>query len=216
MPDLTFQIDSAIVVPFAAVPMIAFQLQIKNRVPDEAIHTVALRCQIQIEVTRRRYTPGEQEKMLDLFGQPDRWSQTLRSLLWTHVNLVVPSLTGASTTVDMQVPCSFDFNVAATKYFAGLSDGDIPLLFLFSGNVFYAPPDSPLQVAPISWEQEARYKLPVKVWREMMESYYPNTVWINLHKDVFERLFRYKMQHGLLNWEQALERILAEEVEVNS
>ena len=117
MPDLSFQIDSASVVPFAAVPMIAFQLQIKNSAADEAIHTIALRCQIQIEVTRRRYMPGEQEQMLDLFGQPDRWSQTLRSLLWTHVNWVVPTFAGAETVVDMQVPCTFDFNVAATKVF---------------------------------------------------------------------------------------------------
>jgi len=216
MPNLTFQIDSASVVSFAAVPMLAFQLRIRNASSDEAIHTVALRCQIQIEVTRRRYTPAEQGQMLDLFGQPDRWSQTLRSLLWTHVNWVVPGFTGEETVVDMQVPCSFDFNVAATKYFAGLADGDIPLLFLFSGNVFYAPQDSPLQVAPISWEQEARFKLPVKIWRDMMDSYYPNSVWINLHKDTFEHLYRYKTQHGLLNWEQALEHILAEEVEVNS
>ena len=221
MPDLTFQIESASVVPFAAVPMVAFQLQIQNAVPGEVIHTVALRCQIQIEPARRRYSPAEQEQMLDLFGQPDRWSQTLRSLLWTHVNWVIPSFTGAVTAVDMQVPCTFDFNVAATKYFAGLSDGDIPLLFLFSGSVFYAPPDSPLQVAPISWEQEARYKLPVKVWRDLMDTYYPNSVWIHLHKDVFKRLYRYKTQHGLLNWEQALERILArihadEELEVNT
>jgi hypothetical protein len=216
MPNLTFQIDSASVVSFAAVPMLAFQLRIRNASSDEAIHTVALRCQIQIEVTRRRYTPAEQGQMLDLFGQPDRWSQTLRSLLWTHVNWVVPGFTGEETVVDMQVPCSFDFNVAATKYFAGLADGDIPLLFLFSGNVFYAPQDSPLQVAPISWEQETRFKLPVKIWRDMMDSYYPNSVWINLHKDTFEHLYRYKTQHGLLNWEQALEHILAEEVEVNS
>ena len=216
MPDLNFKIDSSSVVPFAAVPMVAFQLQIRNSVPGEAIHTVALRCQIQIETTRRRYTPGEQQNMLDLFGQADRWSQTLRSLLWTHVNLVVPTFPGNQTVIDMQVPCTFDFNVAATKYFAGLTEGEIPLLFLFSGTVFYASPDSSLQVAPISWEQEARYKLSVKTWREMMDSYYPNTVWINLHKDVFERLYRFKMQHGLLNWEQALERVLGEEVEVNS
>jgi len=216
MPNLSFTVDSAAVVPFAAVPMLAFQLQIKNSIPDEAIHTVALRCQIQIETTRRRYTPTEQEGMLDLFGQPDRWSQTLRSMLWTHVQLVVPGFTGDSTVVDLQVPCTFDFNVASTKYFDALSEGDIPLLMLFSGTVFYAPPDSPLQVAPISWEQEARYKLPVKLWREMMDTYYPNSVWINLHKDVFERLYRYKMQHGIPTWEQALERVLAEEVEVNS
>ena len=215
MPDLNFQVRSASVVPFAAVPMLAFQLQIKNSVPDEAIHTIALRCQIQIETTRRGYTAGEQERMLDLFGQPDRWNTTLRSLLWTHVNLVVPAFAGKETVIDMQVPCSFDFNVAATKYFAGLTDGDIPLLFLFSGTVFYAPPDSPLQVAPISWEMEARCKLSVKLWHDMMDSYYPNSVWINLHRDVFERVYRYKMHHGLLNWEQALERMLADEVEVN-
>lgn len=216
MPELTFRIDSASVVEFAAVPMVAFQLHIKNSTPDESIHTVALRCQIQIETTRRRYTPEEQERLVDLFGTPDRWSQTLRSMLWTHVNLVVPSFEGASTVVDMQVPCTFDFNVAATKYFAGLEDGEIPLNMLFSGTVFYAPADSPLQVAPISWEQEAKYKLPVKLWREMMESYYPNSVWINLRKDIFERLYRYKMQHGIPTWEQALERIMTEGVEVNA
>ena len=106
--------------------------------PNEAIHTIALRCQIQIEVTRRRYSPGEQERLLDLFGQPDRWSQTLRNLLWTHATVVVPGFSGPNTVVDLQVPCTFDFNVAATKYFAGLTDGEIPLNMLFSGTVFYA------------------------------------------------------------------------------
>ena len=216
MPDLRFKIESASVVPFAAVPMLAFQLQIDNAAAGEQIHTIALRCQIQIETTRRRYAPEEQERLVDLFGHPDRWSQTLSSLLWTHANLVVPGFAGASTVVDLQVPCTFDFNVAATKYFEGLTDGDIPLNMLFSGNVFYAHPDGPLQVAPISWEQEAKYKLPVKVWREMMDIYYPNSAWINLRRDVFDRLYRYKMQHGIPTWEQALERALCNEEVVNS
>jgi hypothetical protein len=215
VPDLSFQIDTATVVPFAAVPMLAFRLQIKNAVANEAIHTIALRCQIQIEVTRRRYSSGEQEHLLDLFGQPDRWSQTLRNLLWTHATVVVPGFSGANTVVDLQVPCTFDFNVAATKYFAGLTDGEIPLNMLFSGTVFYAPEDSPLQVAPISWEKEARYPLPVTLWREMMESYYPNSVWLNLQRDVFERLYRYKMQHGIPTWERALEQVLDSESMVN-
>ena len=216
MPDLSFKVESASVVPFAAVPMIAFQLKIKNASADEKIHTIALRCQIQIETTRRRYTPEEQERLLDLFGEPDRWSQTLRSMLWTHANVVVPGFAESETVVDLQVPCTFDFNVAATKYFEGLDDGDIPLNLLFSGTVFYAPADSPLQVAPISWEQEAKYKLPVKVWREMMDTYYPNTVWINLRKDVFERLYQYKRQNGIPTWEQAVERALDSVVEVPS
>ena len=216
MPDLSFRIGSATVVPFAAVPMIAFQLEIANAVPDETIHTIALRCQIQIEVTRRRYSPGEQERLLDLFGHPDRWSLTLRNLLWTHANVVVPAFAGTTTVVDLQVPCTFDFNVAATKYFEGLTDGEIPLNMLFSGTVFYAPEDSQLQVAPISWEREARYKLPVKLWKELMDAYYPNSVWINLHRDVFERLYQYKIQHGIPTWEQALDRMLDSLTVVNS
>jgi hypothetical protein len=214
MPDLSFQIEGASVVPFAAAPMLAFRLKVSNAAANETIHTIALRCQIQIEVTRRRYTPEEQERMLDLFGTPDRWNQTLRSLLWTNLNMVIPAFAGASTVADLHVPCTFDFNVAATKYFEGLTDGDIPLNILFSGTVFYAPPDSGLQVAPISWEQEARFKLPVKVWREMMDSYYPNSVWLNLRRDVFDRLYQYKMQHGLPTWEQALEDALPVEVAV--
>jgi hypothetical protein len=214
MPDLSFQIEGASVVPFAAVPTLAFQLKASNAAVDEAIHTIALRCQIQIEVTRRRYTPEEQERMLDLFGTPDRWSQTLRNLLWTNINVVIPSFTGTSTVADLHVPCTFDFNVAATKYFEGLDDGDIPLNIMFSGTVFYAPPDSGLQVAPISWEREARFKLPVKVWREMMDSYYPNSVWLSLRRDVFDRLYQYKMQHGIPTWEQVLEDVLPMEAAV--
>ena len=216
MPDLRIQVAAAKVVPFAAAPTLAFQLEIGNAVPSEEIHTIALRCQIQIEVTRRGYAPHEQARLLDLFGHPDRWGQTLRNLLWMHTSMVVPAFEGASTTADLNVPCTFDFNVAATKYFDGLAGGDIPLLMLFSGTVFYASPLSELQVAPISWELEARYKLPVRLWREMMEIYYPNSVCLNLHKDAFERLYRYKVEHGIPTWEQALERLLANEAMVRA
>ena len=216
MPDLRFQIDAAEVIPYAAVPTLALKLQIRNSLAGESIHTVALRCQIQIEVTRRHYSPEEQDRMRDLFGNRDRWSQTLRSMLWTHINLVVPGFEGKSTSVDLEIPCTFDFNIAATKYFEGLSDGDIPLHILFSGTVFYATQDSQLQVAPISWEQETYFKLPLKIWRDMMEIYYPNSAWLSLRRDVFDRLYLYKVQHGIPTWEQALERMLAVEELVKS
>jgi Family of unknown function (DUF6084) len=215
MPELSFRIEGAAVVPYAVAPTLAFQLRITNANADETIHTVALRCQIQIEVTRRRYTPEEQGRMRDLFGAPERWSQTLRSLLWTHASVVVPGFKG-STMVDLPIPCTFDFNVAATKYFEGLMEGEIPVQVMFSGTTFYANPEGALQVAPISWEQEARFKLPVKVWREMMDSYYPNNVWLNLRRDVFERLYQYKTQRGIPTWEQALESVLPVEETVSS
>jgi hypothetical protein len=213
MPELSFKVEQASVVPFAASPTIAFHLRVANVPAEQAIHTIALNCQIQIEVTGRRYTPEEQQQMLDLFGEPDRWSQTLRRMLWTNVSAVLPGFCG-STQADLRVPCTFDFNVAATKYFAGLAAGDVPLNMLFSGTVFYADAEGLLQVAPISWDQEAKFRLPLQVWREMMQAYYPNGAWLHVRRDVFDRLYRYKMQRGIPSWEQTLESILPlEEVE---
>jgi hypothetical protein len=209
MPDLSFSVESAAAVPFAAAPTIALKLRITNADPAEAIHTVVLRSQIQLEVARRRYTAGEQAHMLELFGDPDRWSQTLRSMLWTHASVVVPSFTG-STEVDLLIPCTFDFNVAATKYFHGLESGEIPLLLLFSGTVFYPDSEDALRVAPIAWDKETKFRLPVAVWRSMMDLYYPNSVLLSLSKDVFERLHQYKMTHSAGTWERAFEMMLAE------
>jgi hypothetical protein len=145
--------------------------------------------------------------LLDLFGEAERWGQTLRNLLWTHANVIVPSFTG-TTLVDLPVPCSFDFNVAATKYFDGLDDGGVPICVQFSGTVFYAGSEGGLQVAPISWDKEARFKLPVKVWRQMMESYYPNSAWLCLRKDAFDRLYQYKVRQGIPSWEEVIESIV--------
>ena len=213
MPDLSFAIEGAEVVKYSTTPQIAFKLRVSNSDPAETIHSVALRCQIQIEVTRRRYTAAEQQKLLDLFGEPDRWSQTLRNLLWTHVNVNVPPFQG-STLVDVPVPCTFDFNVGATKYFHGLGDGQVPLCLMFSGTVFYAQPGEAMQVSLISWEKEARFSMPVKVWRDMMDAYYPNTAWLCLRRDIFERVYEYKVKHGIPTWEQALEHMLQSQAEV--
>lgn len=210
MPDLSFEVVGAEAVQYAAAPMLAFKLRVANSPPQEAIHSVALRCQVMIDVARRRYNPREQERLFELFGEPERWSQTLRNMLWTHANVVMPAFTGAAQ-VDLQVPCTFDFNVAGTKYFGGLEDGEIPLEFLFSGTVFYESETGAMQVSQISWEKEAKYRLPVRVWQEMMNIYYPNTAWLCLRKDVFDRLYRHKMKSGLPTMEQAIESILPEE-----
>jgi hypothetical protein len=209
MPDLNFVVESAESVPFAAAPTISLKLRVTNSQPEENIHTIALRAQIQIESTRRRYSDAEKAKLLDLFGEPDRWSRTLRSMLWTHASVVIPAFTG-STIADLQIPCTFDFNVAATKYFHGVADGEIPLNCLFSGTVFYALPDGTLQVTPIPWNKEARFRLPVQVWRKMMDEYYPNSAWLSVHRDVFERLYEFKVRNGIASWEEALDRLLAQ------
>ena len=207
MPDLSFQVDGVEVTPYAVAPLLTFRLRATNASPGEAIHNVVLRCQIQIESTRRNYDPEEEQRLRDLFGEPQRWGQTLRAMLWTHANVVIPPFAG-ETVIDLPVTCSYDFNLAVTKYFYALEQGEIPLNFLFSGTVFYQDGEA-LQVAPISWSKEARFRLPVATWRHLMETYYPNLAWLQLRQDVFDRLYRYKVRHGIPTWEQLMERILS-------
>jgi hypothetical protein len=207
MPDLQLTIESAEVVQYSAAPLLSFKVRIVNSVSEEIVQTIAMRAQIQIEVTRRKYDADEQVRLQDLFGEPDRWGQTLRNMLWTHVSVVVPRFTG-SVLAEIPVPCTFDFNVAATKYFHGLTSGDLPLCFQFSGNVFYQGEDEALQVAPISWDKEAKFRLPVKLWKDLMDTYYPNSAWLALHRDTFEKLYQFKVREGIPTWEEAVERAL--------
>jgi len=206
VPDLNFRVEGAEVLEFAAVPSLLFKLRIENG-EEEPIRSVALNTQIRIAATQRHYDTMEQERLLEVFGEPNRWRNTLRSLLWTHTVLQVPPFSG-STVVDMPVPCTYDLEVIAAKYFYALEDGEVPLEFLFSGTVFYAGEDRRLQVARISWEKEAEFRLPVRLWKEMMERYFPNSAWIRLRKDAFDRLYDYKAYRGLPTWEAVIEALL--------
>ena len=211
MPDLKFQVEGVESEPFAAGPLLRFKLRLSQGAASGAdlvaIDAVSLQCQLRIEPGQRRYTPGEQDKLLDLFDRPARWGQTLRTLLWTHAGVGVGPFT-ESILVDLPVPCTYDFNVAITKYFYALEEGEIPVTLLFSGTIFHAGEDGALQVAQIPWDKEAAFRLPVSVWKQMMEQYYPNSAWLCLRKDVFDRLYQYKSREGIPTWEQALEILL--------
>jgi hypothetical protein len=212
MLDLNFQVEKAERQRVAAEPLLLFKLLVREAVPaggqPTPIHTVVLRCQLRIEPGRRRYSAAEQEQLLDLFGTSERWGQTLRPMLWQNVSAVLPPFTGSGA-ADLTVPCSYDFTLAATKYFTALEDGDIPLCFLFSGTVFYESAHAGLQAGQIPWEKEAFFRLPVATWRGLMDLYYPNSAWLCLRHDTFELLRRYKSHQGLPTWEQAIEQLLA-------
>ena len=62
---------------------------------------------------------------------------------------MVPAFT-AVTEVDLQVPCTYDLEVASARYLHGLDDGTIPLLMLFSGTVFIAT-DEGYSVELVPW-----------------------------------------------------------------
>lgn len=205
MPDLDFHIEGAGVLEYAATPSLLFKLRIDNRGPD-SVRSIMLTTQIRIIPRHRSYLPDEERKLRELFGETKQWGMSLNSLVWTHTSLQIPPFDG-STLVDMPVPCTYDFDVVSAKYFHALQDGEIPLEFLFSGSMFYLSPIG-LQVAQIPWEKEASFRLPVRVWQEMMEHYFPNSAWIRLRKDAFDRLYDFKARQGFATWEAALDSLL--------
>ena len=209
MVDLDFTVEQARVARHTAAPTLVFALRLTNLTPAAPVRNVLLRCQIRIEPTRRGYKPMEQERLSDLFGSSPRWGETLRGLLWTHANALVPAFDG-DCSVELPVPCTYDFNIAATKYFDGLDDGEVPLSFLFSGSIFYTDESGRLQIDQVAWSKEAGFRLPVATWRDMMERYYPNSVWLCLERDSFDRLYRYKRQRGLATFERAIDSLLSD------
>jgi hypothetical protein len=213
VPDLDFAVEGAEALPFAAVPSILFKLRIEN-LGEEPVRSVALSTQVRIAATQRHYDAAEQSRLLEVFGETHRWGSTLRSLLWTHTTLQIPPFSG-STVVDMPVTCTYDFEVVSAKYFNALESGEVPLELLFSGTVFYAGEGEGLQIARISWEKEAQFRMPVRVWKETMAHYFPNSAWVRLRKDAFDRLYDYKSRRGLPTWEATVEALLqASEQEV--
>ena len=207
--ELDFAVRGAETVAHAAVPTIAFRLAIENR-GDAPVRSIVLDTQVQIAARRRSYGKREQEMLGDLFGTPDRWATTLRTLAWQRVTQPVPAFVG-STVVDLEVACTYDFDVAAAKYLAALGDGDVPLEFQFSGTVFYGGPGGALQTAMIGWDREADYRLPVSVWRATMDRYFAGTAWLRLERETFERLYAYRSRHALLSWEAAIDLLLEQQ-----
>jgi len=201
---LTFSLWGAQATPFAASP----QLVLRARLAETSattVHAITLRAQVNIEPQRRRYSAGESDFLHELFGGPERYGDTLRSLLWTHVSQTVGAFRG-EVEFELPIACSYDFEVAAHKYLSALEDGDIPLLVMLSGTVFVRG-ESGVAAELIPWTCEARYRLPVAVWRETMDAFFPNSVWLRLDRDTFDELYRYKIAGGFPTWESAIARL---------
>jgi hypothetical protein len=201
VPELAFAIEGAERLEHTAVPTLSFALRIVSAQP---VRSILLDTQIQIAARRRPYDDAAKERLFELFGPVEQWGGSLRTLLWTRLTSVVPAFSGG-TVAQLHVPCSYDLEVAGSRYFDALADGDVPLEFLFSGTVFYG---TPMQAARISWESEALFALPVRLWRETMAAHFPGSAWLRLGKERFDRLSAYRSRHALAGWEETVDALL--------
>ncbi len=159
-----------------------------------------------IEPQRRRYSSDEAARLNELFGDAQRWGDRLRPFLFTNLATAVTGFTG-STEVDLPVTCTYDFEIASVKYMHSLEGGEIPIVALFSGTLLAESPaqGSPAQdpraqgisVSPVSWSEEASFRLLVAVWREMMDLYFPDTAWLRLQRELLDALQHQKVQRAL-------------------
>lgn len=204
MTALSFRITGARVAKYAASPLIMLHAEVSER-SGARVDAIALRAQIQLEVQRRRYADAESELLVELFGGPSRYADTLKPMLWTAVSQSVPAFE-REVAFELPVPCSYDFEVAAHKYLASLQGGVVPLNVLFSGTVFV---DGAAGVTAelVPWSCEARYALPIEIWREAMDAFFPNAAWIRVNRELFDELRRFKIATGLPTWDAALERL---------
>jgi hypothetical protein len=206
-PQLAFAVKDGGVMDHAAVPTLRFALAIESVGGPASVRSVALSVEVRIAATRRAYNPAERERLAEVFGGDDEWRRNLHSLHWTTVPVNVPAFTG-STVIDVPVTCTYDLEVSGAKYLHALDHGQIPLEFLFSGTVFYSEPSGRLQIGRVGWDQEADYRLPVSAWREMIDRHFPDTAWLRVRRETWERLAAYKARGTHMSWDDAIEELL--------
>jgi hypothetical protein len=208
-PALELSIAGVIPVPHAAAPTLRFALRVEDTSGRE-VFMAGLSVHIQIEPVKRTYEAEDRAKLIELFGDPHRWATTSQRMHWTSETVLLPSFTG-STTAQIEVLCNYDVELAIAKYFHSVSDGEIPLAFHFNGSVYYASDGGRLQVVQVPWDTTADFTMPVSVWREMIDSYYPYRGWVPVHLDTLDALQRLKARLGAPTFDAAVTELLARE-----
>lgn len=213
MSNYSFTVLDMFAEQYAATPQLTARLRIEETT-GQVVHAIALRSQVRIEPQRRPYTADDESGLRALFGDRDRWAQTLKPFMWMQCNTTVQGFTGV-TEVDLPLPCTYDFDVVGSRYLHAVADGVVPVSLLFSGTVFTRG-IAGFGVEQVPWDCDADYRLPITVWQQMIDFYYPQTGWIRLDRDVITQAADYRARHGLTSWEETVQRLLAHEGEVLS
>jgi hypothetical protein len=205
-PDPEFEVVSADIVPRSATPTLSFAVGVRDG-SGAPIQMIALTILITIEPGLRAYGPEDRERLVELFGEPERWGSTASALRWTQVETVVPAFTSRATHT-FTVQCTYDHEIAAAKYFGGVAEGSYPLRFHFNGTTYYQGLDGRPQMVPLAWDRSTRFELPVRTWRRMIESHYPRGGWVRIGEETLQRLGRHKAATGAPTIDDAIGALL--------
>lgn len=205
MSGLDFSVLDVFADPYTAAPQLTARLRVEED-SGERVHAIVLSCQVRVEPQRRGYDADEAERMRGLFGGRDRWAETLKPFQWMRCDTTVQGFTG-STEAEIALPCTYDFDVTGSRYLHALREGSVPLTLLFSGTVFTRG-STGFGVRQVPWDREARYLMPVEVWRRMMAAHFPHTGWIRLDHDMIDRVAGFRARRGLISWDETVRVLL--------
>jgi hypothetical protein len=205
MAELSFTCVDVQPERYAAAPTLLFRLRV-GAAGGQQVRAIALRCQIRIEPARRGYGDKDAARLIELFGERGRWGDTLKPFQFANTSTVVPSFNDWIE-LDITVPCSYDMEVTAGRYFHALEDGEIPFILLFSGTIF-GDGKNGMWIEQVPWHAEARYKMPVAVWREMMDIHFPGSGWLRLRRDTIDALADFRAARASPTWDDAIIAVL--------
>jgi hypothetical protein len=208
MAELVFDCIGAKAERYAVIPSFSLALRV-SETTGQQVDAIALRAQLRIEPFRRGYSDAEADRLNDLFGERQRWSDTLKPLQFAMISTMVPGFAG-SIEIDLPVPFSYDLQIASTRYFSSLDDGAIPLLLLFSGTIF-TQAGGRLQVQQVPWSKETTFQLPVSLFREAVDMHFPDAAWITMSRHTLDELIRFKTRHALPTWDATVAALLAQQ-----
>ncbi len=205
-PEPLFEITGAAHIAFAATPTMLFSAIVSDP-SDHEIQSIALTVQVMIDPARRGYDPETRARLAELFGPPATWAPSTSGLAWARVSANVAGFTG-STPFGIEVPCTYDLEVAAAKYFYAVQDGEIPLSFHFNGTVFFHGPERRLQVVPVPWSCTAQYRMPVAAWRAMIAEHYPGGGWVRVDESTLAALNDRRSARGMPSFAACIAELL--------
>ena len=192
---LEFTILGAEPIEYAATPGVRFHLHVTEPEGRE-VYTIALSSQIHIDPARRSYDDATRERLVELFGAPERWGATTHPFQWARIESLVPSFTG-STAFTVEVPCTYDLEVASAKYFdVAARRRRAAHASTSTGPCSTGRRRSPAGRARALELLGALERCRSTVWRRTIDAHYPGGGWVRLQQDTLEALAARKAERG--------------------
>ena len=134
--------------------------------------------------------PRRRARLVELFGESAAVGRVAAAVPVDPRHRPRSPSSPGTTEIDLPVPCTYDFEVAAAKYLHSLGDGEIPLVLLFNGTDLQLPRRRARGASRSRGTSRPSIGCRSSVWRATMDVFFPNSGWIRLRRETIDALTR--------------------------